>query len=330
MTDIYVRHFKGRRSRRGPFLLISGLILAAAVGITVWHLRQNAAVPSAVEPPSPAPEAATAPLSGGPAPEAPAPVTPPTPAATSSGPAPDTSPETMNTLRQALRLIEQDRLLEARKTLFILLEQNPSGPVATEIRKRLGEVNTKLALSPRAMPEKEAYVIQKGDIIWNLARKFNTTADYLQEANQIKGGNIRPGDRILYLTGNFALVVDKARFTLTLYLNGRFFKEYRIATGSHGKTPAGTFKITDRIYRPDWYSPSGLIPYGDPRNILGTHWLKLESTDGQNHIGYGIHGTTDPASIGAEASAGCVRMLNEEVRELFILVPLGTPVSITE
>lgn len=46
-------------------------------------------------------------------------------------------------------------------------------------------------------------------------------------------------------------------------------------------------------------------------------------------IGYGIHGTDDPASIGRAVSHGCVRMQNWAVEQLYPLVPIGTEVSIT-
>ena len=61
-----------------------------------------------------------------------------------------------------------------------------------------------------------------------------------------------------------------------------------------------------------------------PENLLGTHWLAL------NVRGYGIHGTWEPDTIGHQLSAGCVRMLNENVEELFTLVTLGTPVEIRD
>ena len=46
--------------------------------------------------------------------------------------------------------------------------------------------------------------------------------------------------------------------------------------------------------------------------------------------GYGIHGTTEPESIGKAQSNGCIRMLNKDVEELFGLVTIGTPVIIRE
>jgi lipoprotein-anchoring transpeptidase ErfK/SrfK len=46
--------------------------------------------------------------------------------------------------------------------------------------------------------------------------------------------------------------------------------------------------------------------------------------------GYGIHGTWDEASIGKAESAGCVRMRNAEVEQLYTLLPNGTEVAIEE
>jgi lipoprotein-anchoring transpeptidase ErfK/SrfK len=46
--------------------------------------------------------------------------------------------------------------------------------------------------------------------------------------------------------------------------------------------------------------------------------------------GYGIHGTTEPDKIGQQVTAGCVRMRNEEVEELYTLIPVGTEVTIQD
>ncbi|MCX5679981.1 MAG: L,D-transpeptidase [Candidatus Omnitrophica bacterium] len=58
--------------------------------------------------------------------------------------------------------------------------------------------------------------------------------------------------------------------------------------------------------------------------MLGSRWLGISKPS------YGIHGTTQPESIGQSVTEGCVRMRNEEVKELYILVPEGTEVVITD
>ena len=82
------------------------------------------------------------------------------------------------------------------------------------------------------------------------------------------------------------------------------------------------------IKNPDWHPRAGvIIPYGDARNILGSRWMAFRDTP--DYQGFGIHGTTEPSSIGKEASSGCVRMLRDDVERLFEWTPRGTTVVIT-
>ena len=64
--------------------------------------------------------------------------------------------------------------------------------------------------------------------------------------------------------------------------------------------------------------------------MLGTRWMSLKATGDTNKSlhGYGIHGTWKPETIGTKSSNGCIRMKNEEVNELFSIVPYNTPVKI--
>ncbi len=112
----------------------------------------------------------------------------------------------------------------------------------------------------------------------------------------------------------------------------RFFKRYKVGTGKHGTTPAGIFVINDKIPEPPWWRPDGqVVPFGDKENVLGTRWLSLKPVEGTDPVrGYGIHGTWAPETIGKQASAGCVRLLNEDVEQLYVLLPLGARVVIEE
>ena len=114
-------------------------------------------------------------------------------------------------------------------------------------------------------------------------------------------------------------------------LNGLFFKRYLVGTGVYGKTPVGTFVIDDKIENPPWWKDGKAIPFGDDENILGTRWMRITATNNTPSVtGYGIHGTWDNDSLGKQSSAGCIRMRNEDVEEVFMLVPRGTIVTIVE
>jgi len=126
--------------------------------------------------------------------------------------------------------------------------------------------------------------------------------------------------------------VSKSRNDLLLKANGVFFKRYQVGTGQYGKTPAGTFIISDKIIEPPWWRPDGkMIPFGDKENVLGTRWMSITPVEGTPSVsGYGIHGTWEQETIGKQASAGCIRLVNSDVEELFLLTPMGTRVVITE
>ena len=231
----------------------------------------------------------------------------------------------LSLLAEARRLKTEDRFLDAREKAFAILDSSTNPVAREEAMRLLGEVNVELVLSPRAMPEKTEYTVQPGDSLVVLARRFNTTVDALRKGNRISGSIIRVNDRMRIFGGKFSIQVSKTDNILDLYLNDRFFKRYRVGTGEFGRTPVGDFIITEKIAQPTWWRPDGKpVPFGDPENVLGTHWLSL------NIPGYGIHGTWEPETIGKQASAGCIRLLNEEVEELFTLVPEGTPVTIKE
>lgn len=123
------------------------------------------------------------------------------------------------------------------------------------------------------------------------------------------------------------IIINKGTNELAFYENGELVRVFRVATGrSDSLTPEGTFRIVNKIKNRPYYKDK--IPGGDPRNPLGDRWLGLDAR-GTYGTTYAIHGNSNPASIGTYASAGCVRMYDEEVRWLFEQVNKFTTVIIT-
>jgi lipoprotein-anchoring transpeptidase ErfK/SrfK len=126
------------------------------------------------------------------------------------------------------------------------------------------------------------------------------------------------------------LTIDRGGFKLTLWKNLKEKKTYPIAVGQQGlETPAGVYTINDKQVNPTWHVPDSAwagslagqdIPPG-PGNPLLARWMGF-------YNGAGIHGTNEPSSIGSAASHGCVRMLVDDVIDLYDRVPLGTPIYI--
>ena len=189
----------------------------------------------------------------------------------------------------------------------------------------INEANRRFMNSTAPCPEKLRYTVQPGDTLGKIANQHYTSVDALVRLNGLSKDRavIHPQQVVSYLTGTWRIRVNKQHYVLILYRDNEPYRYYRVSIGREDRTPAGTFFIKSRIAHPAW-TPSGKnIPYGDPQNVLGTHWLGLTPTGDTDPTltSYGIHGTWEPESIGHPASAGCVRMLNEEVEELFDFIP---------
>ena len=97
---------------------------------------------------------------------------------------------------------------------------------------------------------------------------------------------------------------------LILKKNGTVVGTYPVAIGKAATpTPTGKYKVINKIK--------------NPGGVLGTRWMKFTWRE------HGIHGTNRPWSIGQSISNGCVRMYNKDVEQVFALVAVGTPVSIS-
>ena len=127
------------------------------------------------------------------------------------------------------------------------------------------------------------------------------------------------------------LTVDRGNFRLNVFKNLKLDKTYPIALGAAGQdTPSGVYEIANKAVNPAWHVPNSdwagdlagtVVPPG-PSNPIKARWLGI-------YDGVGIHGTADRGSIGSFASKGCIRMLVEDVIDLYPRVPVGAPIYIS-
>jgi len=127
------------------------------------------------------------------------------------------------------------------------------------------------------------------------------------------------------------IVIDTSNTYLYLVLGGGKALRYGIGVGREGFTWAGTERVSRMKEWPDWFPPSEMIdrqPYlprmmaGGPGNPLGARALYL------GHTLYRIHGTNQPSTIGSFVSSGCIRLLNEDIEDLYSRVQVGTRVVV--
>jgi lipoprotein-anchoring transpeptidase ErfK/SrfK len=129
-----------------------------------------------------------------------------------------------------------------------------------------------------------------------------------------------------------AIVISQGARALYLILDSRTAIAYRVAVAKRGKEWSGPARVQAKFVEPAWSPPDlvkrdhpelpDVIAGGSPHNPMGARAITLDRDE------IAIHGTTQAmrASVGSAASYGCIRMLNEDVIDLFDRVAVGAPV----
>lgn len=127
------------------------------------------------------------------------------------------------------------------------------------------------------------------------------------------------------------IIVDTSAKHLYLVQSGHRAIRYGIGVGRPGFAWSGLKTVSRKAEWPDWTPPAEMLARrpdlprhmeGGPANPLGARALYLGSSL------YRIHGTNEPTTIGQSVSSGCIRMMNEDVIDLYDRVPVGTRVEV--
>jgi lipoprotein-anchoring transpeptidase ErfK/SrfK len=130
------------------------------------------------------------------------------------------------------------------------------------------------------------------------------------------------------------VVVRVDQNMLYLYDGFKIERTFPVATAKPPwVTPAGDWIVERKAENPTWYNPapdgwaadSPLVVPGGPNNPMGSRALYITAPGLIR-----VHGTSpgERSSIGHYESHGCIRMLNEDVEQLYPLVPVGSHVLI--
>ena len=213
---------------------------------------------------------------------------------------------------------------------------DPNQPVLVQYTLTKDDVNTNFAQTPSGSQAKSK---MKGLYYQNikemLGERFHMDVRYLEKLN--KGKSFTEGETITVINVGTPLkakinrvVADKATKTLYAYNGDQLVATYPTTVGSTATpSPTGTFKIVNKVKMP-WYKStvkSGdkkdvfMLPPG-PNNPVGVVWMGLSKPS------YGIHGSPVPEGISRQASAGCVRLTNWDVLEVYANIENGATVEL--
>ncbi|ACL55235.1 L,D-transpeptidase [Methylobacterium nodulans] len=168
---------------------------------------------------------------------------------------------------------------------------------------------TRMAALPQGLPEDAAGIGRALD------------GRYRRQIVPYAGGQ-KPGTVVIDTTSRFLYLVQPGGQAI----------RYGIGVGRPGFTWAGIKTITQKREWPDWTPPPEMLRRrpdlprhmeGGPANPLGARALYLGSSL------YRIHGTNEPHTIGQSVSSGCIRMMNEDVIDLYERVPVGATVIVS-
>ncbi len=315
--------------------------------------------PSGVTAPDPAPPSATPAVPG--AVPGGTPVAPPggAPVVSTTGDPTMTlpGPSSGGVMSEADRLVAAGRLVEARTALNRALYDTTMSPGdRAAIRTRIGALNEQLFFSPRVYagdPLTDTYTIRSGDRLVRLPSRESWPIEpgFLARVNGLSDpGRIQVGQRLKVVRQPLHAVVHKGEYRLDLWAgpplppgatsipdpgpDGQaqgwtFIRSFRVGLGDGNSTPVGLFVVrpNSKLINPEWVNPRTRERFAadDPKNPIGERWIGLQGVDERSRpfLGYGIHGTIEPDSIGRQMSMGCVRLLPGDVEVVYDLLMPG-------
>ncbi|MCJ2071579.1 L,D-transpeptidase [Methylobacterium sp. J-030] len=166
-------------------------------------------------------------------------------------------------------------------------------------------------------PQAAAYGAAQADT----GRIARTVSPEYQRQEVAFTGRQKPGTIVIDTTGKHLYLVQAGQRAL----------RYGIGVGRPGFAWSGLKTVSRKAEWPDWTPPPEMLARrpdlprhmaGGPANPLGARALYLGSSL------YRIHGTNEPGTIGQSVSSGCIRMMNDDVVDLYERVPVGTRVEV--
>ncbi|MGP9490890.1 L,D-transpeptidase family protein [Psychrobacter sp. AOP7-B1-24] len=224
-----------------------------------------------------------------------------------------------------------------QKTWNALIKDIPTNkPVLVTYTLTQEDLDTKFATTPSGS---EAKSKMKGlyyqDIKEMLGERFHMDVRYLDKLNKNKTYKVGETITVLNTRGELnqrinRIVANKADKTLYAYNGDKLVATYPTTVGSDATpSPKGTFKIINKVKMPWYKSTVGkgaqkkvhMIAPG-PNNPVGVVWMGLSKPS------YGLHGSPVPEGISRQGSAGCVRLTNWDVLEVYANVENGATVEL--
>ncbi|MBI3440269.1 MAG: L,D-transpeptidase family protein [Proteobacteria bacterium] len=194
-----------------------------------------------------------------------------------------------------------------------------------------------------AIGKLQTYTVDEEDTLLDISRHYRLGFIELRAANpQVDPWTPIPGEpvtipsfKLLPRTAQKGIVVNLAQMRMYYFSKShKHLVTFPIGVGREGlQTPTGDTTVIRKTAGPVWFPTERMreekpflpaaVPAG-PSNPLGTHALYLGWPT------FLIHGSNKPWAIGRRVSSGCMRMYPEDIKDIFNMVPVGTPVTVVD
>lgn len=225
----------------------------------------------------------------------------------------------------AAKLRQEGKLAEARSALSSFLQKYPSGLHTEEAKDLLGDVNMDILLSKYPSPEKQEYIVKRGDVLARVAAKTKTTPELIMRTNNLNNTMLRIGDRLLISHPEFSLFIQRTAQTVTLLDKGNFFKRYHVRSV---KLPSKQQpRVTARVLETMAWRDGKRVGFGTKEYVGSARWIRLTAP---GYVLYPEPEANKPQPGGVPPPPTGLGMAAGDLEELSGLVNSKTAVTITD
>lgn len=197
-------------------------------------------------------------------------------------------------IERARKLRAEDKLGYAQKLLRKQLRISGKRPEAKAARELLGEINTEMFFSTKVPFGKTEYVVKRGDTLWRIARKLDSTPEVIMRTNHLDSDRLQPGDRLLVPDAEFTVTLDLPNERAVVHTGNGFFKQY----------PIVAINLPRRIRAPITTTVKGVTFWKDGAIVAASSEPERRAGTPRLHLaigGYTLYGVSEDEGVAESA-----------------------------
>ncbi|MEX2580422.1 MAG: hypothetical protein WD342_15295 [Verrucomicrobiales bacterium] len=219
----------------------------------------------------------------------------------------------------AADLLKAGELLSARDRLLYLMKYFPESGTYGDAKRIVGEINLDLLISQIPLEGKAEHVVSRGEALVTIARRSETTIDYIMRANAKTTALIYPDEALTVFPLHYRVEIDLDKETVTLFDESEFFKEYAIV--DRHLPPGLSAPVSTSISEKVAWHDDRPINFTDENYLDCSKWVRT------GKIGLFIRQADSDRSGDGSGPYG-IMVAKSDIEELFTILRVGSKVSL--